>query len=129
MVEIISFLKVIEHDRLRARLGVLRRRLGPTGSQGSGPVASPTLVAAAATLLADIYRLISREPGARTLPRLDPRQAVTHQQLAGMLADADLKLALFQDAHSDHDGDTGDDWLTIEGIEALCEDRESYPRP
>ena len=128
MVEIISFLKVIEHERLCDRLRALRRRLGPTGRESPGPVASPTLVAAAATLLADIYRLISREPGARTLPRLDRRQTVTHHQLAAMLADAGLKLALYRDAHRDHDGETGDDWLTIEGIEALDDKRETYPR-
>ena len=128
MVEIISFLKVIEHERLCNRLRALRRRLGAAGRESPGPVASPTLVAAAATLLADIYRLISREPGARALPRLDPRQAVSHHQLAAMLADAELKLALYRDAHRDHDGETGDDWLTIEGLEALDDRRETYPR-
>ena len=129
MVEIISFLKVIEHERLCDRLRALRRRLGPKGRESTDPIASPTLVAAAATLLADIYRLISREPGARTLPRLDRRQAVPHHQLAAMLADAELKLALYRDAHRDHDGETGDDWLTIEGLEALDDKRETYPRP
>lgn len=128
MVEIISFLKVLEHERLSERLGALRRQLGRASTEGTGPVASATLVAATAALLANTYRLISREPGARTLPRLDPRQAVTHRQLATMLRDADLKLDMYKYAHRDHDDDYGDEWLTIEGIEAFREDRKTYPR-
>lgn len=79
-------------------------------------------------LLADLYRLVSREPGARTLPRLDPAAPPTHCQLAAMLRDAGLMLDLFRQAHLDHDEEYGDEWLTIEGIDYFREQRKTYPR-
>lgn len=112
----ISFLQVIEHERLGERLSSLRVVADRARADGPDLIASATLAAVAAVLLRDIYRLISREPQARTLPRLDRRNPPTHRQLVSMLRDARLALDAFQRSHWDHDGEYGGDWLTREAI-------------
>ena len=128
MSSIISYSKVIEHERLSERLLDLRAVVNTARKDAPDGVASAALTRAAAMLLADIYRLVSREPGARTLPRLEPSAPPIHRRLAAMLRDAHLALDLFKLAHLDLDEDYGDEWLTLEGIELFREQRKTYPR-
>lgn len=108
MTDIISFSKVIDHERLTDRLAALRAAIRAVQADDPGQNASPVLSAAVATLLRDVYRLISREPG-----------------------DAQLWLDLFRDAHLDHDHETADEWLTLEALDYLAEQRskKTYPTP
>ncbi|WP_332688828.1 hypothetical protein [Devosia sp.] len=129
MVEIISFLKVLDYEQLLERLRILRRQVNRAHADSPDRIASPTLTATTAAVLADTYRLISREPGARSLSRLAPDARPTHRQLVAMLGDVELKLDMFKHVHHDHHDEYGQDWMTIEGIEAFREDRKkTYPR-
>ena len=127
MVEIISYAKVVEHRQLCDRLAALSRvaakarGVAPTGS------ASPLLAAVTAALLADVYGLVSRDPITRTFPRLDLGQRLRNERLAIVLLDAQLALELFRDAHHDHDEETGDEWLTLEGLEQFGSRRNLSP--
>lgn len=116
MTDLISFAKILDHERLCERLLTVRGAVDAARSDGPDLPASPLLVATAGTLLDAVYRLISRDAGARDLPRPDRRQPPSHRQLAAMLRDARLALATFADVHRDHDDEFGDEWLTIEGI-------------
>ncbi|MEO9297736.1 hypothetical protein [Devosia alba] len=126
MDNLISFAKVLEHAQLSERLLHLRATLHAAQVHAPKQLASPLLARASAVLLADIYRLISREPGARTLPRLDRLQPPEHRHLTGMLRDAQLALDLFRQAHSDDEGDN--EWRTIEGEEMQAEHRAAMAR-
>ena len=123
MVEIISYTKVIEHERLLERLGDLRDVAATACREAPDLPASPMLVFTAATLLGDIYRLVSREPGARALARLDRRQQLSHRELVALLRDARLVLDGFAWNHRDHDAHYGDGWLTYESIEEFRQSR------
>ncbi|UJW86824.1 hypothetical protein [Devosia sp. SL43] len=123
MVDIISYAKVIEHERLLERLGDLRSVATTACREAPDLPASPVLVFTAATLLGDVYRLLSREPGARSLVRLDRRDRPSHRALVALLRDARLALDAFAWNHRDHDDDYGDEWLTFEGIEAFRDAR------
>lgn len=123
MVDIISYSKVIQHERLLERLGDLRD-VATTACRGAPDLPAGSMLAfTAATLLDDIYRLVSREPGARALPRLDRRQRPSHRELVALLRDARLALDGFAWNHRDHDDDYGDEWLTYEGIEDFRQSR------
>ena len=54
-------------------------------------------------------------------------QRLRHERLAIVLLDAQLALELFRDAHHDHDEETGDEWLTIEGLEQFGSRRNLSP--
>ena len=123
MVDIISYTKVIEHERLLERLGDLRDVAATACREAPDLPASPMLVFTAATLLGDIYRLVSREPGARALARLDRRQQLSHRELVALLRDARLVLDGFAWNHRDHDAHYGDGWLTYESIEEFRQSR------
>ena len=123
MVDIISYTKVIEHERLLERLGELRDVAATACREAPDLPASPMLVFTAATLLGDIYRLVSREPGARALARLDRRQQLSHRELVALLRDARLVLDGFAWNHRDHDAHYGDGWLTYESIEEFRQSR------
>ena len=123
MVEIISYSKVVQHERLTARLNDLSALVSAARREGPELVASPMLVFAAAALLGDIYRLVSREPGARALGRLDRQHRPSHRALAAHLRDARLALDAFAWNHRDHDDDCGEEWLTFEGIDGRREQR------
>ena len=123
MVDIISYTKVIEHERLLERLGDLRDVAATACREAPDLPASPMLVFTAATLLGDIYRLVSREPGARALARLDRRQQLSHRELVALLRDARLALDGFAWNHRDHDAHYGDGWLTYESIEEFRQSR------
>jgi hypothetical protein len=131
MTHIISFSKVIAHERLTARVAAMVAAVTAAQADAPGQPASPALTSAVAALLRDVYRLISREPGARSLPRLTQRETSTPGRLAALLRDAQLWLDLFCDRHLDHDDQTGDEWLTIEGLESLAghHPKKTYPRP
>ena len=129
MSELISFSKVLEHERLCDRLNALRGMVGTARADAPDRLASATLTLTAAALLRDLYRLISREPGARTLPRLDPLHPPRHQHLAEMLRDARLALDAFAHAHRDHDDETGDEWLTIEALDFMAERQQKKLSP
>ena len=120
---IISFAKVIEHERLMERLTALRDLVATAYREAPERVASPVLVHAAATLVTDIYRLVSREPGARALQRFDRQDRTSHGDLVARLRDARLVLDAFAWNHRDHDEEYGDEWLTIEGIEYFHQSR------
>ena len=117
MVEVISYMRVVEHARLCDRLSALSRIAAKARYTAPKGDASPLLAAATAALLADIYGLVSRDPVTRDLPRLDLAHRLRHERLAIVLLDAQLALELFRDAHLDHDDECGDEWLTIEGME------------
>lgn len=117
MTDVISYSKVIEHERLSERLTALRSTVGSARAEAPDLPTGPVLAGSATRLLRDIYRLVSREPGARALTRLDPRQPVTHRQLAVILRDGQVALDAFAWSHYDHAKEYGDEWLTIEGIE------------
>ena len=123
MVDIISYTKVIEHERLLERLGDLRDVAATACREAPDLPASPMLVFTAAALLGDIYRLVSREPGARALARLDRRQQLSHRELVALLRDARLVLDGFAWNHRDHDAHYGDGWLTYESIEEFRQSR------
>ena len=124
MVDIISFSKVIEHERLFERLRDLRDVAATACRAAPLEPAGPVLVFTAAALISDIYRLVSREPGSRALARLDRRQRPSHRALDGLLREARLVLDAFAWAHRDHLGETGDDWLTREGLDQLSQGRQ-----
>ena len=121
------------HTLVRSGLGVAEelipssdmplRMNGITVVWRSALPASPMLVFTAATLLGDIYRLVSREPGARALARLDRRQQLSHRELVALLRDARLVLDGFAWNHRDHDAHYGDGWLTYESIEEFRQSR------
>lgn len=119
MIQPISFSKVHEHEKLSERSMALRAVVTAARTDAPNGIASPMLCAAAGQLLRDLYRLISREPDARALPRLDPLQPPELRALSAMLRDAQLALDAFAYAHRDHDDEYGDEWLTVEGIEAF----------
>ena len=123
MVDIISYTKVIEHERLLERLGDLRDVAATACRETPDLPASPMLVFTAAALFGDIYRLVSREPGARALARLDRRQQPSHRELVALLRDARLVLDGFAWNHRDHDAHYGDGWLTYESIEEFRQSR------
>jgi hypothetical protein len=123
MVHIISYAKVVQHERLLERLGKLRDVAATACREAPDLPASPVLVFTSAVLLGDIYRLLSREPGARTLPRLDARDRPSHRALVTLLRDARLSLDSFAWNHRDHDDEYGDEWLTLEGIEDFGQSR------
>lgn len=114
MVDIISHRQVEAYERLEERLFDLRAVVDGARSEAPDLQASQTLVLACADLLADIYRLISRQPFARTLPRPDPLAPPSHRLLSSMLRDARLALKLFRHAHSDHHPDGDGEWLTLD---------------
>lgn len=124
MIQPISFSKVLEHEKLSERLMALRAVVAAARQDAPDGPASPTLCVAAGQLLRDLYCLFSREPGARALPRLDPLQPPALRALSAMLRDAQLALDAFAYAHRDHDDAYGDEWLTIEGIEAFHDERK-----
>lgn len=123
MVGIISYTKVIAHERLLQRLGDLRDVAATACRDTPDLPASPVLVCTAAILLGDIYRLLSREPGARALPRLDRRDRPNHRALVALLRDARLALDGFAWNHRDHDGEYGEEWRTFEGIAEFSRSR------
>ena len=127
MVEVISYGKVVEHDRLCERLAALSRVAAKSRAIAPSGSASPLLAAVTAALLADVYGLVSRDPITRAFPRLDPDQRLRHERLGTVLLDAQLALELFRDAHLDHDDETGDEWLTIEGLEQFGSRRNLSP--
>ncbi|WP_108461204.1 hypothetical protein [Devosia naphthalenivorans] len=124
MIQPISFSKVLDHEKLSERLMALRAIVAAARKDAPDNLASPTLCGAAGQLLRDLYRLVSREPGARALPRLDPRHPPDLRTLSTMLRDAQVALDAFAYAHRDHDDDYGDKWLTVEAIEAFHDDRK-----
>jgi hypothetical protein len=124
MVGIISYAKVIEHERLLERLGDLRDVAAKACREAPDLPAGPVLVFTSATLLGDIYRLLSREPGARALPRLDQRARPSHRAVVALLRDARLALDGFAWNHRDHDDEYGDEWLTFEGIRDFRQSRQ-----
>ena len=123
MVDIISYSKVIEHERLLERLGDLRDVAATACREAPDLPASPVLVFTSTALLGDIYRLVSREPGARALARLDRRRQLSHRELVALLRDARLVLDGFAWNHRDHDAHYGDGWLTYESIEEFRQSR------
>lgn len=131
MSNIISFSKVIDHERLTERVAAMRSAVRAAQADAPGQAASPALTSAVAALLRDVYRLISREPAARSLPRLASGEAATPVRLAALLRDAQLWLGLFRDAHLDHGDETGEEWLTLEALEELAGRgaKKTYPRP
>ena len=124
MVDIISYAKVIEHERLLERLGDLRNVATTACREAPDQPASPVLVVTSAALLGDIYRLVSREPGARALTRLDRRQRPNYREIVALLRDGRLALDAFAWNHRDHDDDYGDEWLSYEGIDGFRQSRQ-----
>ena len=90
----------VEIDQLEARL-----RQGPEAMPPS-----PLLVEMVRLLRADLYRLVSREVGARVLKRPVPDNA-DRVLLAQNLDEARLALTRFREAHSAHWSERDDQWL------------------
>jgi hypothetical protein len=115
MTDIITFSKVLDHENLSARLDGLQAHAKFACRHARTETASPVLVFRAAQLLSDIYRLISREPGARALQRIDPFRPPRNEILVTLLHDAGVALDLFEWNHREHDGEHGsNDWITVE---------------
>ena len=127
MSNIIHYDKAIAHGRLSERHRDLRDTVAAL-EQPDQPV-GPFLRFTATTLLTDIYRLVSREPGARALPRIAARDCPTGHALRVMLREAGLALDAFAWNHRDHDGDIDEEWLTWEGIHAFHESRQKKLSP
>lgn len=100
--------QVSEHQRLVETLEDLRFELSLRPD--TGPVAG-LMAVAVRRLMADIYRLISREPGGRALLRLPVGAEIELVQLHRALDDAEAGLAAFRRAHSDPDSAREDGWL------------------
>jgi len=90
----------IELDQLEARLRQV--------SQATPP--APLLIEMVRLLRADLYRLVSREVGARALKRPVP-DAADRVLLAQNLDEARLALARFREAHSAAWSEREDQWL------------------
>ncbi|WEK04871.1 MAG: hypothetical protein P0Y65_01040 [Candidatus Devosia phytovorans] len=119
MAYIISFERVLEHERLMTRLTDLRTEAKTASKHARADTASPVLVLVAARLLDDIHRLISREPGARALQRIHPGHPPRNEALVTLLHDARLALDLFEWNHRAHDDmHDDDDWITLESIQS-----------
>ncbi|HEY8574865.1 MAG TPA: hypothetical protein VIL88_00845 [Devosia sp.] len=116
MNDIISYDRVFEHGQYTQRLRALRPAVLEAFRDAPEALASPLLTGTVGALLGDIYRLVSREPGARLLPRPDPARPPRHRQLNSMLRDAQLALDTFAWRHRDHEHEYGDEWITLEGI-------------
>lgn len=90
----------IEIDQLEAQLRTLPDAVSP----------SPLLVELVRLLRADLYRLVSREVGARALRRPLP-EAPGKATLTQNLDEARLALIRFREAHSAAWSDRDDRWL------------------
>lgn len=90
----------IEIDQLEAQLRHLPEDMPP----------APLLVDLVARLRADLYRLVSRETGARALQRPLPRNP-DRASLAQHLAEARFALSRFREAHSSPHAERDDCWL------------------
>jgi hypothetical protein len=77
-------------------------------------VISGLLLVSARRLLADTFRLVSREPDARALLRLPPGPEVDTPTLENALRDVRMALARFQNNHSDQDSEHEEGWLIDE---------------
>ena len=103
--------QVSEHERLSELLEELRFELSLR--RQNGPVAG-LMAVTVRRFMADIFRLISREPGSRALLRLPEGAEIDLQLLRRALHDAEAGLAAFRRAHSDPDSSREDGWLVQE---------------
>lgn len=103
--------QVSEHQRLSEQLEDLQFELSLR--RENGPVAG-LMAVAIRRCMADIYRLISREPGSRSLLRLPPGAEIALEPLRRALDDAQAGLLAFRRAHSDPDSFREDGWLVHE---------------
>lgn len=100
--------QVAEHQRLSETLEELQFELALRGD--FGPVAG-LMAVTVRRLMADIYRLLSREPGGRALLRLPAGAEIDLVVLGRALSDAEAGLAAFERAHCDPDSAREDGWL------------------
>jgi len=105
------------HARLTERVAELRRRLGRYKPHELAEPAGGMLIDVVGRLLAEIYRLVSREPGARALVRINRKGTYTNGALLAALRDGQVALDAYRHAHWDHEGDYTEDWLTFEGLD------------
>ncbi|ODT83590.1 MAG: hypothetical protein ABS76_01300 [Pelagibacterium sp. SCN 64-44] len=102
--------QVSEHRRLSQLLEDMQDALVPPWPE---PLAGMQL-ALVRRVMADIARLVSREPGNRALLRLPPGETVARVESAAALRDGEAALAAFHRAHSDIDSGCEDGWLVAE---------------
>lgn len=100
--------QVSEHQRLSDQLEELQFELSLR--RENDPVAG-LMAVAIRRFMADIYRLISREPGSRSLLRLPSGAEIAPEPLRRALEDAEAGLSAFRRAHSDPDSFREDGWL------------------
>lgn len=103
--------QISEHFRLSQALDDMAFDLSLC--QETAPVGG-FLAVSARRVMTDIYRLISREPGARSLLRLPAGPQIDRAQMLQVLADARSALASFERAHCDPDSSREDGWLVHE---------------
>ena len=103
--------QVSEHARLGEAIDDLLFELDLR--KGETTISGLVLVSAR-RLLADTYRLVSREPHARALPRLVPGPEMAAATLRVALRDAQTALSAFQRDHSEPDSGREDFWLVRE---------------
>lgn len=103
--------QVSEHQRLSDVLEELQFELSLR--HDNSPIAG-LMAVTARRFMADLYRLISREPGSRSLLRLPPGAEIAPEPFRRALRDAECGLAAFRHAHSDPDSFREDGWLVRE---------------
>lgn len=103
----ITYAQAREHRRLSE---LLEDMLFALKLQKDAPPAAGMEAVLARRFMADVARLMAREPGGRALLRLPPGAEIPQADLRAALHDADIALAAFRRAHANPDEDeTG--WL------------------
>ena len=123
MPDIISHHQVLIYQHVSSHLDTLQRHLAVAARAAPDRPVSPVMALAVSRLLRSVYRLLSREPGSRRLPRLNARERPRPAELAPLLADTRLALDTFAHTHRDWRNLLDGSWLTREAfLEAAADD-------
>lgn len=105
---------IAEHARL---VDECERLLDDLSGLRAGAPAEGVLLVLARRAMADVARLVSRDPMGRAIKRLPPGAALPPLALRDALADAGRALDAFRRAHGWNDEETGESfWLTHEEV-------------
>jgi len=98
MDQILPTSLIIRHDHLKPRLEAMGNRLQSKKYAPDLPL-DAYAVRVVGSLMAETYRLISREPFARTLPRPVPGAPMSHVEAVSAMRAALLALDIFHERH------------------------------
>lgn len=98
MDQILPTSLILRHNRLKPRLEAMGNRLQSKKYAPDMPL-DAYAVRVVGSLMAETYRLVSREPFARALPRPVPGAPMGHLEAVSAMRAALLALEVFHDRH------------------------------